>query len=397
MKRFEKSFTQQEPVPEVGIERAVQVMRSGRLHRYNVIPGTESETSALEREFAAYQEAHYCVACASGGCAIHLALRAAGVRPGDSVLANAWTLAPVPGAIHNAGAVPIFVETDEHYDIDFVDLQSKAASSGARFLLLSHMRGHIADMDGVVEICEKGGIKLIEDCAHTMGARWNGVRSGNFGTVGCFSTQTYKHMNCGEGGLLTTNDAGLAARAIMYSGSYMLYDRHGAAPAAEAFRTVSLETPNYSGRMDNLRAAILRPQLEQLDANIARWNALYRVLDAGLLAIPGVSLPRRDPREAFVGSSIQFFLAGLDEVAIPEFLATSAARGVDIKWFGDAAPKAYTSRYDSWRYFADLPPLPRTLKVLSKTCDMRVPLTFSEADCRLIVEIIAEEMAQYQG
>ena len=97
-KRVTKSFTQQEPIPEEAVARVVEILRSGRLHRYNLAPGEESEAAALEREFAAWQGVRYCVACASGGYALHVALRAAGLEPGDKVLANAWTLAPVPGA-----------------------------------------------------------------------------------------------------------------------------------------------------------------------------------------------------------------------------------------------------------------------------------------------------------
>ena len=107
---FTRSFTQQEPIPEAGIEAAIAVMRSGRLHRYNTAPGEVAETVLLEQEFAAYTGAKYCLAVASGGYALGCALRAAGVKSGDLVLTNAFTLAPVPGAIAAVGAVPLFVE-----------------------------------------------------------------------------------------------------------------------------------------------------------------------------------------------------------------------------------------------------------------------------------------------
>jgi dTDP-4-amino-4,6-dideoxygalactose transaminase len=393
MKRMSKSFTQQEPVPEAAIARVVEILRSGRLHRYNLAPGEESEAAALEREFAAWQGARYCLACSSGGYALHVALRAAGLAPGDKVLANAWTLAPVPGAIHNAGGVPVLVEIGEDLTVDLGDLRAKARSSGARFLMLSHMRGHIADMDAVAALCEELGILLIEDCAHTMGARWKGRRSGNFGRVACFSAQTYKHVNAGEGGLVTTDDPELAAKAVVLSGSYMLYRLHGAIPDPETFRDIRLDTPNYSGRMDNVRAAILRAQLPLLEDNVRRWNRLYRALESGLRAVPGLGVVARAEHEAFVGSSIQFQARGLGARRIPDLVAACAARGVDIKWFGAAEPAGFTSRYDSWRYLGDLQPLPETLRILATTCDMRVPLTFTEADCRDIVDIIAEEAA----
>ncbi len=390
---FEKSFTQQEPISEAAIARAVDIMRTGRLHRYNVGEGELSEAALLERDFAAWQGSRYCLACTSGGYALHVALRAAGLRPGEKVLANAYTLAPVPGAIHNAGGLPVFVEIDKNYHIDLADLDAKAAASGARFLMLSHMRGHIADMRSITEICERRGITLIEDCAHTMGAHYDGVRSGQFGKVACFSTQTYKHINSGEGGLITTDDDEIAARCIIHSGSYMLYERHGAAPPPEAFENIKLETPNYSGRLDNLRAALIRVGLADLDRQVERWNRRYHVLDEGLRAIDGIGLPRRSPREQFVGSSIQFRVETLDTVNIPAFVAASAERGIDLKWFGDAEPKAFTSRYDSWRYLGDLPALPATLAALEKTLDLRIPLTFTEEDSRLITDIIADVMA----
>ncbi len=392
---FTKPFTQQESIPEAGIERAVEIMRSGRLHRYNLAVDEASEASCLEREYAIWQGADYCLACSSGGYAIQLALRVCGVVPGDKVLANAYTLAPVPGAIHNVGAVPVLVDIDENYHIDCDDLDAKAKVSGAKVLLLSHMRGHIADMDRVVEICNAYNICLIEDCAHTMGAKWRGIRSGNFGTVATFSTQTYKHMNSGEGGFLTTNDPEIAARAVVSSGSYMLYGRHGAIPAEEVFQKIRLHSPNYSGRMDQMRAAMLRAQLPEIEKNLARWNLLYDKLHARLSSMEGVTIPRRKQAEEYVGSSIQFRAEVVAKQSIPAFVAACAARGVELKWFGDDEPKAFTSRYDSWRYIDDIPVLPTTLKVLEKTLDMRVPLTFTEADCALIADIIEDEMKQF--
>ena len=393
MKMFAKSFTQQESIPEEGIARAVEIMRSGRLHRYNVGPGEESEVSLLEREYADWQGSKYCIACASGGYAISLALRVAGVKHGDKVLANAYTLAPVPGAIHSVGGVPLFIEIDDNYHMDIADFEAKAVSSDAKVLLLSHMRGHITDMEAVMAICKQYDIILIEDCAHTMGASWRGVRSGNFGTLAAFSTQTYKHMNSGEGGFLTTNDPDMAARAVISSGSYMLYSHHGAIPDPAHFEAVKYHSPNYSGRMDHLRAAMLRAQLPQLENNVARWNALYDDLHRRIKTIKGVTIPDRKQEESYVGSSIQFRMDGVERADIPAVISRLANRGVELKWFGDDEPKAFTSRYDSWRYLDHLPVLPKTLSVLEKTVDMRIPLTFTLEDTALIASILSEEIA----
>jgi dTDP-4-amino-4,6-dideoxygalactose transaminase len=390
MTAFTKSFTQQEPISEVGIEQAVAVMRSGRLHRYNSAAGEPTETELLEKEFADYLGSQYCLACASGGYALHIAMRALGVKPGDRILCNAFTLAPVPGAINNAGAVPVLVETTEDFTIDLDDLERKAATGESRFLLLSHMRGHLVDMDRLMAICDRHNIAVIEDCAHTMGATWKGRKSGTFGQVACFSTQTYKHINSGEGGFLTTDIDAVMARAIIYSGSYMLYGRHLAAPPKEAFATISFETPNYSGRMDNLRAAILRPQILTLDEQCRRWNRLYDVTAEGLSSIKGIRLPKRLPEEFYVGSSIQFSLTDQDPATIAHFIKRCDEQGVPLKWFGDTEPKGYTSRYDSWKYLGEMPVLPETKRVLANMCDMRLPLTFNEEDCRIVVEVIRE-------
>ncbi len=324
---FTRSFTQQEPIPEAGIEAAIAVMRSGRLHRYNTAPGEVAETVLLEQEFAAYTGAKYCLAVASGGYALGCALRAAGVKSGDLVLTNAFTLAPVPGAIAAVGAVPLFVEVTEDLVIDLDDLEDHAAASGAKVLLLSHMRGHICDMDRLMAIARAHGIEVIEDCAHTMGATWAGVPSGRHGLIGCYSTQTYKHMNSGEGGFLVTDDPEVMARAVILSGSYMLYASHKAAPGPEVFERVKWDTPNVSGRMDNLRAAILRPQLRDLPAQCARWNALYAVMEEGLANTPGLRLIARPQAEGFVASSFQFLLPDWRADAVRDVLARVAARG----------------------------------------------------------------------
>jgi len=301
----------------------------------------------------------------------------------------------VPGAIHSIGAEAVLVEIDQNYHIDLSHLDEMAKRSGAKVLLLSHMRGHIADMDALGQIAQTYGLKIVEDCAHTMGAKWNGIKSGNFGDVAAFSTQTYKHMNSGEGGFLTTDDDEMAARAIIHSGSYMLYERHGTLPPKQVFDRVRLEVANFSCRMDNLRAALIRAQLPHLEANIERWNQLYDRLFVRLAKIDGITIPKRSQAEFYVGSSIQFRVDALSGGAIPEFLAGCANRGVELKWFGADAPHAFTSRYDSWHYIKEMPDLPATRAALSKTVDMRVPLTFGLEDCDVITAIIADELKRY--
>jgi len=393
-KAFSRPFTQQEPINQEAIDAATQVLKSGRLHRYNTIEDELSEASLLEEEYAAYQDSKYCLACASGGYAMSVALKAAGLKPGESVLTNTFTLAPVPGSISNAGGNPIFVEITKDLVLDLDDLSRKVSESKARFLLISHMRGHLVDMDKLMQIVNENNLILIEDCAHTMGAQWKDKRSGNFGLAGCFSTQTYKHLNSGEGGLLTSNDEEFMARAIIYSGSYMLYERHGAAPSSKVFEEIRLETPNYSGRMDNLRASILRPQLKNLEKNINRWNERYQAVELELKEINGIEVPVRFEEEKYVGSSIQFRIPGISKSDAELFVKQNKELGVELKWFGNDDPSGFTSNHKSWKYVSRQR-LNVSDKILSGLFDLRLPLTFSIDDCKHISKIIIECSSQF--
>lgn len=392
-RNFHKSFNQQSAIPDVAIEAAVSLLKSGRLHRYNVASGELSEVAKLEKDYAEYQGSKYCLALASGGQAMQISMRAAGIVHGDAVLTNAFTLAPVPGAISAVGGRPVLIETTENLRLNFEHLERMAKNSGAKYFMLSHMRGHISDMHAIVEICQKHGITLIEDCAHTMGATFDNVKSGNFGIAGCYSTQTYKHINSGEGGLLTSDDPDFMARAIILSGSYMLYEMHGAAPDASAFETCKIDMPNLSARMDSLRAAILRPQLKDIANNIVAWNARYEVLATYLSeTCDNLVLPARHPKTRFVPSSIQFLIPGIKAEQAEALIVKLAERGIVIKWFGRNHPKRFTSSHRDWGYI-EKQSLPKTDAVLAQLFDMRLPLTFTLDDCRVLGEILQQEIS----
>ena len=146
-----------------------------------------------------------------------------------------------------------------------------------------------------------------------------------------------------------------------------------------------------SGRMDNLRAAILLPQLETLDRNARRWNERYRAIAERLAEVDGLYMPHRPPEEAYVASSIQFLAPAFSAEDCKRFLARLKAVGVELKWFGAEEPDAFTSNHRSWRY-VPAQSLPRTDAILATLFDMRLPLTFSIEDCRHIAELIAAEV-----
>jgi len=377
--------------PKASVQAAMRLLETGFLFRYAEMGGAGNEAALLEAEFAAILKRKYCIAVNSGGSAIFLALKAAGVGPGDKVLLNAFTLAPVPGAIEHLNAEPVLVEIDERLTIDLDDLRAKAKDSGAKYLLLSHMRGHVADMMAVSALCAELDIKMIEDCAHTVGATWNGVQTGQFGIAGAFSSQSYKQFNTGEGGLIVTDDEDLAARAILMSGSYMLYAQHSAAPDEAVFARWKGHSANHSMRMSALTAAILRPQLPLIPARNARWRILHDRIVARLRNHQLIHLPVRPPEEDYTPTSLQFFMQGLSQPQIKAVIADSTAHGVPIKFFGGDAPEGFTSRAPHWEYLSPQN-LPRSEAILSTLCDIRLPLGLSDAQADTLATVVLESL-----
>jgi dTDP-4-amino-4,6-dideoxygalactose transaminase len=388
--RLARDLTEPEPIPEAGIARACELMRSGRLFRYGEMGADQNDVALLEQEFAAFVGRRYGVAVNSGGAALCLALKVLDLQPGEPVLVNGFTLAPVPGAILHAGGRPVLVEIGPDYVIDCDDLRAKARASGARILLLSHMRGHIADMDAVMAACDELGLLLVEDCAHALCAAWDGRAIGTFGAAAAFSAQTYKHLNAGEGGFLVLDDDDLIARAILHSGSYMLHAQHRSAPPPEVIAAWEEQTPNFSMRMTALAAALLRPQLHDLPRRAARWNAIHDRIGAAIARSQHVRLPPRSPKERYGATSVQFSLLGFEDTEIMAVLDRCAARGLPIKWFGAGRQRGFTSAPRHWRYAGEQGPMAQTHAILAGLCDIRTPLSLTDEDCDLAAEILRE-------
>ncbi len=209
--------------------------------------------SAFEQEAAAYLDVAHTIGCASGTDALHLALVAAGIGPGDEVITTAFTFIATAEAIRYTGATPIFVDIDpQTFNID-PDAVAKAISPATRAVLAVHLFGHPAPMTRLGEICELHGLMLIEDCAQSFGARFDERQTGGFGSFGCFSFFPSKNLGCyGDGGLVSCNSEEFAMRLKMLRnhGSQQQY-RH--------------EVIGFNSRLDELQAAILRIKLKRID------------------------------------------------------------------------------------------------------------------------------------
>ncbi len=377
-------FTRFDPVPPEGIARAEAVMRTGHLFRYSDNRPEDCETALLERDFAAYLGTRFALAVSSCTQAIELALIACGVEPGSQVLVPGFTFTAVPSAIVLLRATPVFVECTDDLRLDIDDLRRRI-SPQTRVLLLSHMRGHTSDMDAIVQLCAAHGITLVEDAAHALGGRWAGRQIGSFGKASCFSFQSNKIINAGEGGMLTTDDEEVFVRATYLSGAYETnYRKHFM--RSSLFEALAGQLPAHNVRMSNLTAAVARPQIGLIDEKGRRYRAMHAYLQRELTAIGGIEFPHEYAQETRIPDSIQFRLPGLSDTQMQAFIAHMHERGLPLSGFADVNN---ARAFYNWRYLgADMPELPQTRQAIRNVCDMRLPSTLREAHLAYIVAAV---------
>jgi dTDP-4-amino-4,6-dideoxygalactose transaminase len=280
--------------PMLGAEERAAVLRV--LERGVLSGPFAPEIRALEREWAAYVGARYCLATNSGTSALHLALTAAGIGPGDHVIVPAFTFVATGLAVLHAGAVPVFVDIEPNTLGLDPALVERAITPHTRAVMPVHMHGTPCAIDAISEICQRRGLVLLEDAAQAHGATHRGRKVGTFGSLGGFSVQSSKSMPAGEGGLVVTDDEDLYARANrarMFGEDMRAEDEAGyrierALDGNRAYDSIEM---GWMYRTTELTAAIARAQLRKLDElNLAaRRNAA--ALSARLARLPGVLPP----------------------------------------------------------------------------------------------------------
>jgi len=398
--KFSKSFDTPNPIPAKAIANAVSQMEHGMLYRYGHTDD-DSEVSKLEAAFGEYTGHKYVIAVNSCGSAMFIALKAMDIQPGEGVFTNAFTFTAVPSSIVHASANPVYIECNDQYVIDLKHFEEQIANNPeVRFFILSHMRGHIAELDKIQALCDKNNIRLIEDCAHGLGKRWNATDTdkdhfvGHHCEIACYSTQSHKMLNSGEGGFIATNDEQLAAYCILAAGSYEgLYKKHLARPMDDSlFENIKFDVPNFSLRMNNLTAAILRPQIELIDERIASYKEKYQLLISLLTPVENIEIPEPVDSAENVGDSLQFNLIDLSSADITNFINSTKEKGVVIQVFG----RNNNARdFRNWQYsFDDTPGCEKTAELISCACDLRLPMTFTLDDIKLIADIITDTMIE---
>jgi dTDP-4-amino-4,6-dideoxygalactose transaminase len=383
---LQKNIKTPDPIPQAGQHKAMELMRSGRLYRYNADSAETCEVSQCEKDFAAYTGHKYAVGLNSCGSAIYLSLMCAGVKPGDKVLTNVFTFGAVPSAIIHANAEPVYVNTTRGYTIDTEHLARIAPTSGAKFCVVSHMRGKVGDMDRIREICQEHGIVMVEDCAHSLGVCYKGVHTGHHGVMASFSSQSYKMLNSGEGGFLVTDDDELAAKAICYAGSYeKLYKKHALHPPEAVFERVKLTIPNFSLRMHAVTAAMIRPQIATLDERIAQYNERYFRFAPLINSHKNIEVPEQLPDVDVVADSIQFNLVDLTQRQVDEFVSVCKLYGVPVEIFGAASN---SRNFKNWQFGPVADGCDESLEILQRAVDLRLPLSFEEEDLEIMARVV---------
>lgn len=397
--KFSKSFDTPNAIPAQAISNAVEQMQHGMLYRYGHNSDEFSEVSKLEARFGEYTGHKYVVAVNSCGSAMFIALKAMGVQPNDGVFTNAFTFTAVPSSIVHANAIPRYIDCNDQYIIDLADFEKQIGKHpDVKIFILSHMRGHIAELNAIKALCNKHNIQLIEDCAHGLGKRWNNDDDsqqfvGHHCEIACYSTQSHKLLNSGEGGFIATNDDELAAYSILAAGSYEgLYKKHLSRPQDDQlFEKLKFNVPNFSLRMNNLSAAILRPQINLLDERIASYTEKYQRICSLLTNIEHIHIPAPVENTQNIGDSLQFSLLDLNEAEAQQFISRAADAGVQLQIFG----KNNNARdFRNWQYsFSEQPECKQTADIISFACDLRLPMHFTLEDIELIGAIIIESIS----
>ncbi len=386
-----------EPIPEAARAEIDRLLHSGDLFRYTA--PADAPVALLEREFADLMGVKYALAVSSCSAALFLSLEALGLKQGARVIIPAFTFAAVPSSIVHARMQPVLVEVGENYRIDLDDFTAKI-DQDIDAVLISHMRGHTSDMDAIKALCDARNIPVIEDAAHSLGTLWHGEKIGTLGKVGCFSFQSYKMINAGEGGILISNDPDLIARAVIMSGAYEHNWKKHKGPngqndpeLVEAFARWQNQLPLYNMRLQNLSAAVIRPQLPELARRVRDGLANHDYVAGELNKSPWLNVPPALAPETRAPDSIQFNLVDFarDEDAVA-FQDAAAARGVKVQVFGLSTDNARA--FWNWQFIpGERPDLPKTRAMLMRACDVRLParLTRSELDFIINALVMAAE------
>jgi 8-amino-3,8-dideoxy-alpha-D-manno-octulosonate transaminase len=256
---------------------------------------------AFEKALAARMQTKYALAVTSGTAALTTALAALGVGPGDEVIVPAWSWYSCFTSVVMQGALPVFGESDESFNLDPADLDAKITPQ-TKVIMVVHTLGSPADMEGILSVARRHGVKVLEDCAQSLGASYKGMPVGSIGDVGIYSFQIAKTISSGEGGAVVTSDPVLFERATRYHDLGLLRPPHQAMLGPSGPALEGMLGNQY--RMSEFTGAVLLAQLRKLDTIVGALRGHSRQVYEGIAGLTGLQLRRRADPEGDIGVSV---------------------------------------------------------------------------------------------
>jgi 8-amino-3,8-dideoxy-alpha-D-manno-octulosonate transaminase len=380
------------------------VVKTGRPFRWYG-PGKEPpmKVATFEKEFARRMQARYALGVTSGSAALQVAVAALGIGPGDEVILPAWTWHSCYNAIVLAGALPVFAEIDESFNIDPGDIETRITPQ-TKVIMAVHLQGNPADMDRVLEIARRRRLRVVEDCAQSVGASYKGRPVGSLGDIGIYSLQINKTITSGEGGAVVTNDPVLFERASRY------HDLGGLRPLHERL-IGGAKGDWFAGnqfRMSEFTGGVLVAQLRKLDEIVHAVQANARRVYDGIRDLPGIKLRRLPDPDGELGSGV--FIGFDSKERCERFRAAMKAENVPASLPGGSAilptlphvehkltvhpawPSFTSDRGKSIQYGAAC--CPRTLDILSRFAGPSLHPKFTASDTDDIVAAIRKVYPQ---
>ena len=361
--------------PALGEEEVAAVaetLRSGWLT-------TGPKTAELERRFADYVGAEHAVAVASGTAAMHLSLLALGVGPGDEVITTPITWPATANVIVHTGATPLFADVRDS-DLN-IDPEHVAALVGPRTkaILPVHFTGQPADLDPIWEL----GLPVIEDAAHAVESAYRGRKIGALSEATCFSLYATKNVAAGEGGLITTDDAGLAGAIddlrVMRRGNGSLYD---------------IAVPGYKANLSDVLATIALCQLDKLERHRAIRERHVEAYDAAVAELDGIEPLARDPRDTH---ALHLYVVRIDPeragATRDEYqqAMTGEQIGTSVHFLPVHTLSAYRERYP------DQPPLPVAERAGDEVLSLPLSPAHSDDDIADAIDALRRVHARFTG
>ncbi len=359
--------------------------------------GKDSKVLQFEQAYASHIGVKYALGVTSGTTALYTAMAALEIGPGDEVILPAWTWYADYDAIVLCGALPVFAEIDESFNIDVHDIESKITPQ-TKAILAIHLQGTTADMDPILEIARRHNLRVLEDCAQCLGGKYKGNYVGSMGDIGINSFQLSKSITAGEGGAVVTNDPQLFERAVRFHDVGSLRS-----PYTEALGGGLLAAfASCNFRMNEFTGAVLKGQLQKLEIICGRLRKNARQVREGIADLPGLKLRKSPDLAGDLGVGV--FLEFPSREQRDRFLRAMRAEGVNASGPGGSAILPTAERIEKkvtvhpqWPSFQSPrgqaiqygpAACPRTIDILSRAGGVIMDPNFTDDELQDIVQAI---------